>query len=146
MTAGVPDAEGAGDTVTVGGFVRLHAPPGVYSHTAVPPPDEVPIVEFVTVNCVGDTVAITMFGMLRDVPFTVLSPVTEPVWPLVKLFAAVYVIVPLLPAAAVTDAINAGGIVMLVIVPLVIEAVAVAVTPPTPVGASSVTVGAVAAV
>ncbi len=145
MTAGVPDAEGAGDTVTVGGFVRLHAPPGVYSHTAVPPPDEVPIVEFVTVNCVGDAVAITMFGMLRDVPVNVLSPVTETVWPLVKLFAAVYVIVPLLPAAAVTDAINVG-IVMLVIVPLVIEAVAVAVTPPTPVGGSIVTVGAVAAV
>ena len=69
MTAGVPDAEGAGDTVTVGG--RLHAPPK-------------------------------------------LNPL--------------------------------AGTVMPVIVPLVIQAVAVAVTPPTPVGASSVTVGAVAAV
>ena len=71
MTAGVPDAEGAGDTVTVGGFVTLHAPPK-------------------------------------------LNPL--------------------------------AGTVMPVIVPLVIQAVAVAVTPPTPVGASSVTVGAVAAV
>ena len=65
MTAGVPDAEGAGDTVTVGGFVTLHTPP---------------------------------------------------------VFAE-------------------GGTVMPVIVPLVIQAVAVAVTPPTPVGASIVTVG-----
>jgi len=131
--------EGNGNTVTLGGFVTLHAPPVVFP-TALPPPDEVPIVEFVTVNCVRDAVAITMFGMLRDVPVTVLSPVTETVWPFVKLFPAVYIIVPLVPAAAVTDAVNAGTV-MPVIVPLVIQAVAVAVTPPTPVGASIVTVG-----